>query len=241
MVYPRVCGGTLIRTCSPPGVCGLSPRMRGNPGAGWQARRDAWSIPAYAGEPLRHHRRRKPEKVYPRVCGGTRAGPKPSTRTAGLSPRMRGNQVTEPPAPAPPASIPAYAGEPRRVSPLRKPTSVYPRVCGGTPDTKAKTAPLIGLSPRMRGNPRYQGENRPFDRSIPAYAGEPTENAAQPKYVKVYPRVCGGTLRLGLGNRGRQGLSPRMRGNRGGRKCACRPEGSIPAYAGEPLQAGCTD
>ena len=51
MVYPRVCGGTFQGSGPVAAALGLSPRMRGN-----LARRDrivpqAWSIPAYAGEP----------------------------------------------------------------------------------------------------------------------------------------------------------------------------------------------
>ena len=50
----------------------------------------------------------------------------------------------------------------------------------------------------------------------------------------VYPRVCGGTIRLSAAVQQRRGLSPRMRGNPwlgNNRKPRVR---SIPAYAGEP-------
>ena len=50
-VYPRVCGGT---STPAGGVCdqrGLSPRVRGNLGAGQDVLRPAGSIPACAGEP----------------------------------------------------------------------------------------------------------------------------------------------------------------------------------------------
>ena len=50
-VYPRVCGGTGVRSYLVEMGSGLSPRMRGNRAsdtsrAGWTG-----SIPAYAGEP----------------------------------------------------------------------------------------------------------------------------------------------------------------------------------------------
>ena len=50
-VYPRVGGGTgLARSLF--GLCqGLSPRVRGNLGAGMASRRVYGSIPAWAGEP----------------------------------------------------------------------------------------------------------------------------------------------------------------------------------------------
>ena len=52
--------------------------------------------------------------------------------------------------------------------------------------------------------------------------------------MEVYPRGCGGT-RLGrLVNLGEHGLSPRVRGNRGGYAPHNALVGSIPAGAGEP-------
>ena len=70
--------------------------------------------------------------------------------------------------------------------------------------------------------------------SIPACAGEPPVTAAILCCWRVYPRVCGGTSRLMPSEVPRQGLSPRVRGNRvidGTAKCE---NGSIPACAGEP-------
>ena len=52
--------------------------------------------------------------------------------------------------------------------------------------------------------------------------------------MKVYPRVCGGTIPAHCSIRRGGGLSPRMRGNRIRRKPELRRYGSIPAYAGEP-------
>ena len=50
---------------------GLSPRVRGNRrGKGKRPARRR-SIPACAGEPLAGASVRRPERVYPRVCGGT--------------------------------------------------------------------------------------------------------------------------------------------------------------------------
>ena len=70
-VYPRVCGGTCIRTGFRRRRLGLSPRVRGNQIlviANYYVTR---SIPACAGEPRTEKRRALPHKVYPRVCGGT--------------------------------------------------------------------------------------------------------------------------------------------------------------------------
>ena len=51
---------------------------------------------------------------------------------------------------------------------------------------------------------------------------------------RVYPRVCGGTSGTGPHRRWTQGLSPRVRGNRGPDDGSHQENGSIPACAGEP-------
>ena len=92
----------------------------------------------------------------------------------------------------------------------------------------------MGLSPRVRGNPRLRNRARHLIGSIPACAGEPEIIDSQSPRGKVYPRVCGGTeARLGIPTAS-QGLSPRVRGNHGGPCCRGIVEGSIPARAGEP-------
>ena len=50
-VYPRVCGGTVVGDVLVGLPYGLSPRVRGNPGALRHLRPQAGSIPACAGEP----------------------------------------------------------------------------------------------------------------------------------------------------------------------------------------------
>ena len=91
-VYPRVCGGTLMRSNSSRTRSGLSPRMRGNllcllPHPGRRR-----SIPAYAGEPMDRIELHHIFGVYPRVCGGTPDGMVVAVRLPGLSPRMRGSR-----------------------------------------------------------------------------------------------------------------------------------------------------
>ena len=50
----------------------------------------------------------------------------------------------------------------------------------------------------------------------------------------VYPRVCGGTIALGVAGLVVGGLSPRVRGNRVAVASALQADRSIPACAGEP-------
>ena len=111
---------------------------------------------------------------------------------------------------------------------------VYPRVCGGTDNPLLWRHQITGLSPRVRGNLRARLRSRHTRRSIPACAGEPLPRFRQRGPLSVYPRVCGGTaarddLRLKA-----RGLSPRVRGNRGGSTGKLPASGSIPACAGEP-------
>ena len=91
-----------------------------------------------------------------------------------------------------------------------------------------------GLSPRMRGNRADAGAVGSPGRSIPAYAGEPLGVRFRISRSPVYPRVCGGTAGSIRGDKHREGLSPRMRGNRRASTAGDPPHRSIPAYAGEP-------
>ena len=71
---------------------------------------------------------------------------------------------------------------------------VYPRVCGGTQDIVVRAVVHHGLSPRVRGNQLRAYPQRAGAGSIPACAGEPITAATEAASVRVYPRVCGGTL-----------------------------------------------
>ena len=94
-------------------------------------------------------------------------------------------------------------------------------------------SPPLGLSPRVRGNPRRSPSCAACWRSIPAGAGESAESDRVCERHRVYPRGCGGIL---VGNRDPQpplGLSPRVRGNLAGNAALIDRVGSIPAGAGE--------
>ena len=215
---------------------GLSPRVRGNQALASRVAAASGSIPACAGEPsIRRGSCARP-RVYPRVCGGTTPPRIWSSSTRGLSPRVRGNLIIGAALGACAGSIPACAGEPCPAAAGSRIGRVYPRVCGGT--SESACAPLCGagLSPRVRGNRRLNACFAAVAGSIPACAGEP-RLPSRPRHTRrVYPRVCGGT---GLGQWivvCRQGLSPRVRGNRRPSSPACACSGSIPACAGEPTQ-----
>ena len=152
----------------------------------------------------------------------------------GLSPRVRGNRGRSTLGTLLLRSIPARAGEP---SPSWKPPSarrVYPRACGGTFRELAGIRRIIGLSPRVRGNPSRQTYGQLAQRSIPARAGEPDPLHVCRQASTVYPRACGGTAWIRGHCTAQTGLSPRVRGNLLVHRVNDQAFGSIPARAGEP-------
>ena len=233
-VYPRVCGGTEVWEGDSYGTCGLSPRVRGNlllperVGPSWG------SIPACAGEPLGFWCACLGRRVYPRVCGGTKATRETGRRSGGLSPRVRGNHIEVGRVDVPIRSIPACAGEPQKSTRKGVRRPVYPRVCGGTSASYRKNPPPKGLSPRVRGNRRVLQNLIKIPQSIPACAGEPRTCGRKWRRMTVYPRVCGGTKHKLLRGKSMEGLSPRVRGNLIRIPSVERWHGSIPACAGEP-------
>ena len=213
---------------------GLSPRVRGNPARRHLHYAIRGSIPACAGEPVICRRSRRGRWVYPRVCGGTRRGPRRAVAGQGLSPRVRGNHTAANYHTARARSIPACAGEPRRPAFGYGRAAVYPRVCGGTPPQHRQRPVGEGLSPRVRGNRAVVAHAITDEGSIPACAGEPLTLPNPATLPPVYPRVCGGT-RLAPPETSRgAGLSPRVRGNHAEAAVLGALLRSIPACAGEP-------
>ena len=158
----------------------------------------------------------------------------PPEPTIGLSPRVRGNRLCRPSPSSPQGSIPACAGEPSIREGKRQPEEVYPRVCGGTIGSTRRRTFVNGLSPRVRGNLAVSQPATSSRRSIPACAGEPPSVQHGAVSQRVYPRVCGGTVRGRIYIPHRHGLSPRVCGNLTALTRSAVPPRSIPACAGEP-------
>ena len=131
-VYPRVGGGTACVGIGHGQVTGLSPRGRGNLRAHYERVGNGGSIPAWAGEPTLPASPAAIAAVYPRVGGGTMGSQKEVERSAGLSPRGRGNLPALRSSLRLSRSIPAWAGEPAQRLPGVSRPQVYPRVGGGT-------------------------------------------------------------------------------------------------------------
>ena len=168
------------------------------------------------------------------MCGGTFTFSSSRQSPRGLSPRVRGNRDRRPGRAQRGGSIPACAGEPHLTALRPARPEVYPRVCGGTWTRAKEQAPFVGLSPRVRGNPRPSCGHPHRRGSIPACAGEPSSRTKSPSAYRVYPRVCGGTAARAVIRVRQAGLSPRVRGNRVVVPGIVWFRRSIPACAGEP-------
>ena len=179
-----------------------------------------------------------PTRVYPRVCGGTWLPTLQAELAMGLSPRVRGNHAGGDGNVVVVRSIPACAGEPCKYCRLLSDGRVYPRVCGGTPAQPPCMSRQDGLSPRVRGNPRWPWRTPSPTRSIPACAGEPLPLSSVGCPIWVYPRVCGGTRWTMRRSPRWPGLSPRVRGNPFAVRRGVPLPRSIPACAGEPSRCG---
>ena len=111
---------------------------------------------------------------------------------------------------------------------------VYPRPCGGTVKLFCRAFVRLGLSPPVRGNHPFLYLWALRFGSIPARAGEPTLIGLEIDNFKVYPRPCGGTIRIVNLLICLKGLSPPVRGNPFKWRSGSAPTRSIPARAGEP-------
>ena len=213
---------------------GLSPRARGNPEGVAPHGVQGGSIPACTGEPAGRQLLPVVPRVYPRVHGGTACAGAGRGYAGGLSPRARGNRISEQVSLPEQRSIPACTGEPDLDTLVLRPLPVYPRVHGGTWMISPQVVGQLGLSPRARGN-RIAASTAPEgQRSIPACTGEPSTPRSRRRSRTVYPRVHGGTVEAAPGRQDAGGLSPRARGNRTEHDGVAPRAGSIPACTGEP-------
>ena len=110
-VYPRVCGGSMVKSDSVKTIRGLSPRVRGKLRQDDHIGGGGRSIPACAGEAFIRLSPVSGWGVYPRVCGGSLLCGGVAAASRGLSPRVRGKRVGAGVNRHNVRSIPACAGE----------------------------------------------------------------------------------------------------------------------------------
>ena len=234
-VYPRLRGGSRGARIQKLRYLGLSPPTRGIPPAIPRPPPARRSIPAYAGDPQRADWVGLDLGVYPRLRGGSLPvgcrddlprGLSPPTRGILFHPRISRDYLR---------SIPAYAGDPFVHALVSPPLSVYPRLRGGSVIAMEMRRYHDGLSPPTRGipPPPRQAASRPG--SIPAYAGDPYGPSPKRRPLEVYPRLRGGSAAAAWFALFGIGLSPPTRGIPRRAPQSVLRQGSIPAYAGDPL------
>ncbi len=217
---------------------GLSPRVRGNPSGAWRDSAQEGSIPARAGQPFWRLAGQRPRGAYPRACGATFQQAEVVGHGWGLSPRVRGNPAVPHSCAPTIGPIPARAGQPVMAPPVAMTMKAYPRACGATHHRGNQRAQQRGLSPRVRGNPCNNPGYYCPQGPIPARAGQPAARQPSPRRPGAYPRACGATRHRCLFLQQLEGLSPRVRGNRGDVALGQGAVGPIPARAGQPLPGG---
>ena len=195
------------------------------------------SIPASAGQPQHVRGSARCSWVYPRECGAARSCQCRQHWRHGLSPRVRGSLPDNRRAAKQVGSIPASAGQPCRRGAHMDIHTVYPRECGAAHVMPPIVGTGTGLSPRVRGSPDQllRMEVRPG--SIPASAGQPLVGVQNACQSLVYPRECGAAVEPRPFRPKDTGLSPRVRGSHHGDKPGRMRQGSIPASAGQPINA----
>ena len=134
-------------------------------------------------------------------------------------------------------SIPACTGKPDPVR-LESPRCwVYPRMYGETDEVLDGAVAGAGLSPHVRGNRSRPADGRGWAGSIPACTGKPLGGPPGGHDGGVYPRMYGKTSRSSGRSLIIMGLSPHVRGNRGGFRGREGVGGSIPACTGKPASS----
>ena len=192
-VYPRLRGGSRFNPNLAAYLCGLSPPTRGIHRRPLVVADARGSIPAYAGDPFVLPDVAKYEPVYPRLRGGSTGRGTRTTSPHGLSPPTRGIPAGAIDGGGSDRSIPAYAGDPIPTQASRTPSTVYPRLRGGSQRGRYGVGSVLGLSPPTRGIRRYAAPRCRRSGSIPAYAGDPSCIGIVIASAEVYPRLRGGS------------------------------------------------
>ncbi len=232
--YPRSRGATRAEMIDRRSASGLSPLARGNRHHGPVDLGGPGPIPARAGQPGRASGRRPSQRAYPRSRGATSSKWTCFRLKMGLSPLARGNRTLTQYPGQHIGPIPARAGQPSRPTILMRRTWAYPRSRGATSRSCDRLEFGEGLSPLARGNLEDPDRMRAVVGPIPARAGQPSCQPSASAATRAYPRSRGATTYPAFQQDANEGLSPLARGNPRACRWRWRPQGPIPARAGQP-------
>ena len=187
--------------------------MWGNPPQSAEKNTDDRPIPTCVGQPSLAIATISLCAAYPHVCGATSPISRETRSNWGLSPRVWGNRpriVGGMPSTRP---IPTCVGQPIFFSLHLLENKAYPHVCGATTRPRLLFGRVIGLSPRVWGNPSALAPDAQPARPIPTCVGQPLVVAAARRFPTAYPHVCGATFQQSHLWHLLEGLSPRVWGN----------------------------
>ncbi len=231
-VHPRACGEHRPALPTAPASSGSSPRARGTP----RTARAWWSssrfIPAPAGNTAECPSSPGRPPVHPRACGEHSVATVAGGAARGSSPRVRGTPVGVGRHLCPDRFIPARARNTRWGSGSGSSPPVHPRACGEHASVVLDVVSWFGSSPRVRGTPTAVVVREPWQRFIPARAGNTSRSRRPPPAPPVHPRACGEHTSQTVAADVSAGSSPRVRGTHSGAQAWPARIRFIPARAG---------
>ena len=238
--HPRSRGGDRWPSARSAVAAGPSPLARGRHGSVVSVALGLGTIPARAGETRPNGSRLRRIWDHPRSRGGDCSCSVIAGKHRGPSPLARGRPARGERASCPWGTIPARAGETRRPPGRYRLRRDHPRSRGGDPSSSQVSPSVRGPSPLARGRLPMSNGRSPVTGTIPARAGETKFNAAFGLTPRDHPRSRGGDRCTRFSSVVATGPSPLARGRPFSASCPRLQVGTIPARAGETLQARCS-
>ena len=178
--------------------------MRGQPCYSPQTGSGSRIIPARAGPTPEEDVSCRARADHPRSCGANTRAARPTARTGGSSPLVRGQRTGERRRRARRRIIPARAGPTSFFWNVIFPHPDHPRSCGANYAKNMKTHTGEGSSPLVRGQPMQMLRTLTYVRIIPARAGPTSKKRVRAIGETDHPRSCGANSLI---LRGKSGLS----------------------------------
>ena len=231
--HPRVCGEKWLRRNCSACSAGSPPRVRGKGYTFGDGRNFGGITPACAGKrlPCRGARLRRGD--HPRVCGEKMVALQHEKKQSGSPPRVRGKDPLNDQVAVCNGITPACAGK-RTVPELCAYTHKdHPRVCGEKPRRRSLGRTWPGSPPRVRGKASLTNFQAVTVGITPACAGKSWEMPISPCRTRDHPRVCGEKYIKEVGQDGRPGSPPRVRGKAQHTVLPALHSGITPACAGK--------